>query len=485
MSLSRRIFYNTLIQSVGKIIAISIGLVTLGLLTRFLREGGFGQYSTVLAFMGFAASLADFGLYLIVVRALAENKTDTSHEIISNVLGFRLVTAVAVLLGAALLALVLPYNPIVKQSMFVGILAFLFVPLNQALMGIFQKHLVTRIPTIAELAGRLVNLVLVYFFIQNSLSLPFFVWALTAGNAVIFFTNLILARKYEHFGIGFNLKIWKEILSASWPLAFSVVLSLGYFKGDTIILSLFHPADTVGVYSLPYKILEVLAAFPTMFVGLVMPLLAEHVATAWDKFHDILQRSFNAILLAVIPLVTVTLFFSREIIDLIKSREGFRDSAPLLQILILATALIFFGVLFGYSVVIVKKEKTMVYGYLLGFVAGLILYFSLIPRYSYWGAAWGTVITEIIVTTFAYFLVKKASGRGISLSILPKIIPGVTAMVLFFYYTSLPWLVEAGLGTAIYGLLIIVFGAVPAEFVRELMQRGSESASAPPGPPLD
>jgi O-antigen/teichoic acid export membrane protein len=338
-------------------------------------------------------------------------------------------------------------------------------------VGIFQKHLVQHLVVITEGTGRAVNLLLVYLFIRRNLSLPYFILALVLGNGVNFFLTFFLAKRYEKFGIAFDLKEWKKILYLSWPLAFSVILNLVYFKTDTIILSIFHSQEAVGIYSLPYKILETLLAFPAMFVGLVMPLLSYHAFATWDRFRRYLQRSFDALLLIDILMVITTLFFARQIVDLLKGQQNYYDSPRLLQILIFAAGTIFMGTLFGYAVVAINKQKEMIKGYLLGAVVGLILYFALIPKFSYWGAAIGTVVTEITVASFAYYLVRQGSGQKISLRILVPASPGIAILLLFYWLVKLPWIPEIILGCMIYTGALILFKAVPAQFINEVIFR--------------
>ena len=450
-------------------IAVALGLFSVALLTRHLGEAGFGQYSTVLAFLGIIAVLADLGLYLIVVREISKEGADRK-KIISNSIGLRLTTAFIILVIGAFIALLFPYDQAVKQAMFVGIGAFLFVSLNQVLVGIFQKHLVQYLVVLSEMFGRALNLLLIWLFIQNQVSLPYFVLALVLGNALNFFITYTFARRYEEFSIAFDFSYWKTILISSWPLAFAVILNLIYFKTDTIILSVFHPQEAVGVYSLPFKILEVLLAFPAMFVGLIMPLMSRYALNDLAKFKNILQRSFDALWLLAVPMVITTLFFAQDIIGLIKGPgQTYADSPRLLQILIFAAAMIFFGTLFGYAVVAVNKQKQMIRGYLTAAITGLLLYFILIPRFSYWGAAAGTLVTELIVVLFAYFFVYKASKYVVNIKILLKSLPAVTVLVLTFHYLSLNWILEIFIGLIAYSLLLIAFRAVPTTFVKELV----------------
>ncbi len=470
MSLERRIFYNTLAQTLGKSLAALLGIVTVALLTQYLKEQGFGQYSTVVAFMGLFAITADLGLYLFVVREISKEGND-HQKILSNALGLRLAAAVFSLILGAIIALSFPYDADVKRAMVIGIGAFLFVSLNQVLVGVFQKHLVQHLVVISETIGRAINLFLIYLFIRQALPLPFFVLALLLGNAATFFLTLRFAQTYEKFGIAFEWKVWREILAVSWPLVFAVFLNLLYFKTDTVILSWFHSQETVGIYSLPYKILEGLLAFPAMFVGLVMPLLSRAAFTAsWDKFRAILQHAFDALLLIGLLVIVTFGFFSQQIIDIFRGQEPYLDSPALLMILVLAAGVIFMGTLFGYAVVAVNEQKTMIKGYLLGAVIGLSLYFALIPKFSYWGAAWGTVITEIVVASYAYYLVRKRSGQPLTLKVLRPALPPLLLVTAFFYFVSWPlWVLEIAIGGALYIAALVAFKAIPIGFVKEIV----------------
>ena len=110
----------------------------------------------------------------------------------------------------------------------------------------------------------------------------------------------------------------------------------------------------------------------------------------------------------------------------------------------------------------------MIKGYLLGAVVGLILYFALIPPFGYWGAAWGTVITEVIVGGYAYLLVRNTSGQKISWRIFWPAGAAAVLMAAFFAVVHLPWMLEVIGGFLIYALGLVVFGAAPKGFVQEI-----------------
>src|SRR3989344_5944982 len=267
----KKIFYNTLLQSVGKAISVAIGLITIAFLTRFLGDEGFGEYTTVISFMGF-----------------------------------------------------------------LGILAFASVSGTQVLVGVFQKHLVFYKLTASEIIQRLIFFGGVILLIRLGLGLTHLILVLAIANIVHFLICWRMAQKLIPFRLQFDTAYWKYILIKSWPLGSAVLLNLIYFRADTIILSFYKPAADVGVYGLSYKILEVLMAFPAMFAGLIMPFLARFAFKQWDEYRLYLQKSLDAILLVIVPMIVVTLFFARPIIDLVGG-NGFTDADKVLKILIFAT----------------------------------------------------------------------------------------------------------------------------------------------------
>ena len=63
MRVARKIAYNVAVSTVCKVASTVLALVSIGLITRYLGQQGFGNYATVLAFFSFFAALSDLGSY--------------------------------------------------------------------------------------------------------------------------------------------------------------------------------------------------------------------------------------------------------------------------------------------------------------------------------------------------------------------------------------------------------------------------------------
>jgi len=313
MSLTKKIAVNTGWQMVGKVVGTFLGLIAIAILTRYLGRDGYGQYTTIYAFLQLFGILADFGFYIVLVKMISEKHVDQTEEnkITSNIFTLRLISALIFLGVAPVVGLFFPYPSLIKWGILITSLFFLFTTLNQALSGIFQKHLATYKVAIAEMIGKIALVASVLIIVFLNLNLLWVMACVSFGAGVNFFLTFYYSQRYTTIKLTYDKQVWKKILKASWPIAISISLNLIYFKADTVILSLYHSDATVGLYGAPYKILEVLISFPAMFVGLVLPLLT----VAWTahnkkRYQKILNKAFDFLMIIAIPMIAGTVMLS-------------------------------------------------------------------------------------------------------------------------------------------------------------------------------
>jgi O-antigen/teichoic acid export membrane protein len=468
--LGRKIAYNTIISAGARIIGLALSLIIIGFISRYLGQAGFGYYATVIAFLFFFTILSDLGLYSISLREISRPGAD-EKKIISNAFTIRFFAGLVIFAAAPLIVLFFPYPDQVKLGVLIGAVGFWLLSSQQVLMGVFQKYLKVGKVALAELIGRVVQLFLVAFFVWQKFNFLFIVSALVGGALVNFLLVLIFARKYICFSLEFDFSLWRQLLKKSIPLGLAIVFTMIYFKLDTIMLSLMKPPADVGIYNLAYKFLESLLFFPAMFVGLVMPLLSKYAFSAKEKFNQISQKTFNILSMFAVPLIVGTFFLSDEIVVLIAG-EGFILSAGVLNILILATGIIFLGVLFSNMIISLEKQKSLTYIYGLGMVLNLGANLYFIPRYTYYGAAWATFLTELVVTTLMVWVVFKVVGRIPSFRSLLKYISAGLMMALMFYsLAGWPLFILVFLGALVYFTILYFMGEFSIKEILSLVQR--------------
>jgi len=419
MTLSAQVAYNTIIQIIGKIIATILGLAAIAVMARYLREVGFGQYTTIITFLSFFGIIADFGLTLVTSQMISRPGNNQA-VLLNNLFSLRLISAVVFLGLAPLVVLFFPYEPIIKLGVAVTVLSFFFTALNQILVGFFQKNLTMAVVATAEVVSRAILLGGIIITAYLHLGLLSIMVATVASSLVSFIMHYWFSRRFIKIGWQIDLAVWREIIKKSWPLGLTIFFNLIYLRADIFILSLLKGQADVGIYGATYKVIDVLTTLPFMFAGLILPILTlEWASQNFLKFNRVLQKSFDAMIIIAIPLIIGAQLTAGPVMLLIAG-ENFSQSGQILKILILAIGFIFIGCLLAHAVIALDKQKNIIGAYIFTALTSLAGYLIFIPRFSYYGAAWVTVYSEFAIALFSLYIVVKYSQFRPSLIIILK-----------------------------------------------------------------
>ena len=370
--------------------------------------------------------------------------------------------------AASAVAFAIPtYSPAVRIGIAIATFSFLGIVLQQILLAPFQVAGRMLWPTVAEVVGRGLLVAGVAFAAWQQLGLLAMVWATVIGNVAMFIITYAAlcwrpkprghpgAEPWVYPRVAFDLDVWRLILIRAWPIGLSILFNLVYLRADQVILSLLQPADHVGIYAAPYRLLDVLTQFPHMVMGLVLPMLA----AAWAagdraRFHDRLQRTLDGLALLGFPIAAGAIVLGTPIMTLVAGSQ-FAVSGPVLGVLAVALVGIFLGQPFGYGVVAVGKQRRMLWGYAVVAVVTLVGYLIAIPIWSYWGAARLTVASEIAIATITFRVVRAASGFRIALRIPAAAFLAAVTMGLALALLPLPIIPRIAAGAIVYGLVVL------------------------------
>jgi O-antigen/teichoic acid export membrane protein len=475
MSVANKIFTNTLWQVVIRTINIFIGVFNLALITRILGQEGFGFYTTIFAFVQMLMIFADLGLYLSLLREVSAAKTQAQeNKVVNNIFTIRFVASLVMVVLAPIVIQAFPYSQEVKTGVIYFILAFFFQSLISTLTAVFSKKLAMPKVAVTDLFNKIIYLALIYYLFTKSGSLNQVLLAQTIVNFLTFILFYKFLRHYVKLRLAWDFAYWRHVWKYTWPLAVTVVLNLIYFKADTLVLSGFRDAAEVGLYGAPYRVLEVLTTFPHMFMSLILPLFtAAWIAKNFDKLKNTLQHTFDFFSMLTILMIVGTWLISKPLMIMLAGAE-FAGSGPILNILVVATASIFFGTLFTYLVVALRLQKKMIKFFLIAAVVGLIGYFIFIPQFSYWAAAYTTLAIEVLIAIFACFLVKKYWAFKLNYYVMLKsLLAGFVTLAVLWSFKDFNIFLTAILAVIIYALILILTRAVSKDLIKEVFKRPS------------
>ncbi|WP_345951604.1 flippase [Mucilaginibacter sp. PAMB04274] len=192
-------------------------------------------------------------------------------------------------------------------------------------------------------------------------------------------------------------------------LIFSTTIATSmYTMLDTVLLGFLANTHAVGLYTAAVKLSKIALPIVTSLGMVLIPGLAKNLSLR--NYNDVqvtLNRSFAFTAFFSIPIGFGLALLAPEFIVAFSSAK-FLDATQAMQILAILPLTIGFGYLFGFQILVPDgKDKQMLFSVLGGVVTGLVLNFTLVPRLEHVGAAIANVVSEMVVTGFFIYFVKK------------------------------------------------------------------------------
>lgn len=478
MSKLRHIASNTAIQMTGRAIGTVFGVLTIAVMTRALGAEGYGHFTLAFTFLAVAGAIVDFGFTLTTTQMISEEGADESR-IVSSAMTVRIVSGVVLFGLAAVIGALMPYEPVVRTTIAVGAFSFFFMTLSQMFIGVFQKHLSMWRPAASEAVSRGLILVLIIVLATMQTSVPHMMGAFAVGNALMALINILFARSFTRMQFLWDNKTIKTFISRSWPIAITIFFNLLYLKGDIVFMSFYRTSEEIGLYGAAYKVLDVISVVPTMFMGLILPMLV----LAWTQkrrteLHTLLQHAFDLFAIIALPILGGTFLLAGPLMALVAGEE-FRASGPYLALLMIANTFVFFGILFAHAVVAVQKQHAIIPAYVITAVVAVVLYLVTIPDYGAYGAAWTTIVSEAMILCFTFWMVRKTAAfrprwKSFGVGVLSA---GAMTTLGFLYLqwvgnTTVSTLLAVVIGcAAFYGVSVVALGGVRLSTLRSLLPR--------------
>ncbi len=479
MSLTRRVAHNAFLQTVGKGFSVILGALAFSLIARHLGPSRFGDYTTITSFGTFFSTMADMGFYYIAVREISKPGTD-GEKVFSNAFTLRLIVSLVFVLLAPLAAyLFFDYSPLVKLGILVVGLSNLATMLIQILTAIFQYRLKTGQVALMEVVAQVLFVGFAVYLISTGADVMPFIWITSICTVINFVLLYAVSRKLFPFRLDFDWTVWKEILRDAWPMGVITIINLFYFRFNIVILSVLKPSTDVGIFGAAYKILETLIAVPTIFVGLVIPILSRYFVSDREKFDRAFKKSFDALIIIAIPFAVGTQFIAGWVMNIVTGGEGFEGSAQVLQILMVAILAMFLAGLAINTVVVINKQKSLIGISIFAAAVSVALNLLLIPRFSYIGTSYATVATEFFISFLTYVLVYRAAKLRPRFVVALKALVGGAAMALVLYFIHTEnVIVNVVVGGAVYVVVLFITRALSLKDIRSFLNLRKKNVEA-------
>jgi len=236
----------------------------------------------------------------------------------------------------------------------------------------------------------------------------FIATSLTFVLTVVIFSRLYpnLLNKFKGDSKATN-KLFKELVSYSWPLVFYGVIWNVFYWTDTVLIGYFGNTADVGLYSVAEQMAFLLNLAPQLFLQLFFPLINRRYFQGKKEIVKQLAQQIGKWILAINLFVFAVMFlFPDKIIEILFGSSFLRAVNPLK---ILGVGAIFYS-LFKVSdnlLAMKGKSKIILMDIIFIFVLNLIGNFILIPPYGITGASVSTAFSLILLSLIIAFQANK------------------------------------------------------------------------------
>jgi O-antigen/teichoic acid export membrane protein len=391
-----------LMQVVVRIANLALGVVVTALVVRTLGQAGYGQWSTLFIVIALVGYFANFGMEGVALREAAR-RPELEHEWIGTVIAARLMMLVPVMLISLVVLLLVERS---HQMLVAGLILIAVMPFGgvSALSILFRLRVDNRVPMIVLTLRSVLWGIAVVFIAADGGGMIALAIAMAATNTVGSIVQALAAMRIVPNWPRPNRKHLRELVRIGLPIGISGVLVIAYARIDQVIVYVIAGSKQAGLYGAVYNVLDQSHFVPVS----IMTTLAPVLAASWPADPARLLRSarLTGELLAVASFgaLAFAIVAAEPVVVAIFGAE-FAPAASVLPVLGAAFVLICFGYLNGQLMLVLGLQRRMLRISLIALVVNLVGNLILVPLFGYTGAAWMTLVTEMVVFGFAFTMV--------------------------------------------------------------------------------
>jgi O-antigen/teichoic acid export membrane protein len=466
-SVLRRVAWNTAAQGIGKAAVLAIGLASVVVTTRYLGASGYGKVALAFAFIQMLGVLADVGLLTVVVREISREPGSTDR-LVGNALLLRLALSLVTLALAALASLLMPWDTDVRVALLIAGVPFVLGLANSALVAVLQARLRMDRAAVADVLGRAASFAALVVVVTLDLGFYAVVGTAAVGAAVTLAITWAIVSREAHPAPRAERPVWRSLLVAALPVGAALAVSEVYFRLDTLLVSAFRDYDEVGLYSLSYRIVELIGILPAIVMTSVFPLLSRYLQDSRERAARTVDAAGDLFVAIGAPIAAGGLVVAPELVRLIGGDE-FAGAADALRLLLFAVALAFVSGLFGHALIAGGRQASALRLGLIALAFNLVLNLAVIPPWGIEAAAAVAVASEVLLVSGGLFLVRRELGLTPRFALLWRVLVaaavmgGVLALV-----ADWPLAVLLPLGVLLYGFGLWALGGLDPRRLGEL-----------------
>lgn len=388
----------------SKIYHMAVNLVVSLMMARYLGPSNYGLINYASSFTAMATCFCTLGINGILVNELLNQKSQQGR-LLGSTIGMRLLASgLSVLAIIGIVSVMNPEEPLTIQVVTIYSLSLMFHCFDSLNLW-YQSRLESKVQaTIAAAGYTVVSIYKIWLLVTEKDVLWF-----AASHCVEFALVAVLLlcsyqkRRESDQPLCFSWKTGMNLLSGSYHFILSGMMVAIYGQMDRIMLKSMLDEASVGYYSAAVAICSMWPFVISALIDSARPLILPEYGRDQNSFRQRLIVLYGTILYVSFAAATMLTVFAKPIILLLYG-QAYIEAAGALSIVSWYTAFSYLGVARSIWIVANGKQKYEKYIAGSGALSNLILNWLLIPQYGIKGAAFATLMTQIVTNFLIGFL---------------------------------------------------------------------------------
>jgi PST family polysaccharide transporter len=465
LSRGKSILLNFGSLSAGTAVTRLTNLATNAVLARRVSISGYGITGIAQSITIYFGLLSELGLGTVAIREGAQHP-EKLQQVISSMMGLRLVLAsAAVLLGL----MVSPYLPFSETSRSLFRLYILTLPIEAISVDwVFRAVQRMHWNTILQAVGAALTLSLTILLVQEPRHLLRLGGiAAVAALAPALLGIVILGRQGFHARPTFSIADAKYFLAQSLPLCATWLAILLYSQANILILGAARGESDVGLYGAAIRMSQLFYQPIWIYFAAIVPALMQSWAQSQEKARLLLSDSVRLTAITTIGAGIVSASAGTWLLARIFGKS-FGGAGQAFEIMIWTQAISAIGQNWSNLCVAAKRNGSLIRSNSLGAIVNVMVCLATVSRMGIRGAALSNLLAATSVTCFLICSFGRDMGFNILQGAARPALAGAGAYLvsLATRWTAPP--VCATLSVFSFVILLLLTGAVTAVDLKRL-----------------
>ncbi len=403
-SIKKNFIYNLILTSTNMVFP----LITAPYLSLILGAENIGKVNYATSMINWFVLFAAFGIPRYGIREIARNRDNKKNLSMSfwNLICIQILLSLVAIVVYLIMILNIDYlgNDINLYLIMMLMIILSIFSIDWFYQGIEEYGYIT----IRNVIVKILSIVLIFIMVKYKEDYLIYATINILGLSFNNILNYINAKKY------INKKIYKfKIIYYLKELKiyfFTTLIIAMYTSLDQVIVGNYSPKD-LAYYIRSKNVQAIGMNITNSIITVFIPRTAYLVKKDYNEYKKVIQASINYIYILALPCIVGICFLSKEIMLLLGGKE-FLPATTSLQII---SILILINSVGGWQInqILIphRLEELAFKIQTIGAIISFILNMILVNKYSYIGASWVWVITELFLAiTVAIFIRKKCTN---------------------------------------------------------------------------